>query len=66
MTLKTKFTTSNFKQWKEKVSAKVKEKITEPNPLSASVALIWKPVNWFAVQINWLVSIWGQYWHLMG
>ena len=40
MTLKTKFTTSNFKQWKEKVSAKVKEKITEPNPLSASVALI--------------------------
>ena len=36
------------------------------NPLSASVALIWKPVNWFAVQINWLVSIWGQHWHLMG
>ena len=35
-------------------------------PLSASVALIWKPVNWFAVKINWLVSIWGQHWHLMG
>ena len=29
------------------------------NQLSASVALIQKPVNWFALQINWLVSIWG-------
>ena len=36
------------------------------NPLSASVALIQKPVNWFVLQINWLVSIWGQHWHLMG
>ena len=36
------------------------------NPLNASVALIQKPVNWFAKQINWLVSIWGQQWHLMG
>ena len=36
------------------------------NPLSASVALIYKPVNWFAQQINWLVSIWGKHWHLMG
>ena len=34
-------------------------------PLSAPVALIKKPVNWFAVQINWVVSIWGQHWHLM-
>ena len=22
--------------------------------------------SYFAVQINWLVSIWGQHWHLMG
>ena len=36
------------------------------NPLNASVSLILKPVNWFALQINWLVSIWGQHWHLMG
>ena len=36
------------------------------NPLGASDALIWKPVNWFAVQINWLVSIPGQHWQLMG
>ena len=38
------------------------------NLLSASAALIWKPVNWFAEQINSLVSIWGQgqHWHLMG
>ena len=36
------------------------------NPLYASVALIQKPANSLAVQINWLVSIWGQHWHLMG
>ena len=36
------------------------------NPLSAIVALIQKPVNWFAVQVNWLVSTWGQHWHLKG
>ena len=30
---------------------------SEINPLSASVALIEKPDNWFGVQINWLVSI---------
>ena len=35
-------------------------------PLSPSVALIWKKGNWFTEQINWLVSIWGQLWHLMG
>ena len=35
------------------------------NPLNASIAPTQKPVNWFAVQINWLVSIWGQHWHLM-
>ena len=36
------------------------------NPLSTSVALTKKPINWFAQQITWLVSIWGQHWHLMG
>ena len=36
------------------------------NPLNASFALISKPVTWFAVQIKWLVSIWGKHWHLMG
>ena len=25
-----------------------------------------KPLNTSALQINWLVSIWGQHWHLMG
>ena len=35
------------------------------NPLSASVVFIKKPVIGFAQQINWLVSIWGQHWHLM-
>ena len=35
------------------------------NPLNANVALIQKPDNWFAQQIDWLVSIWGQHWHLM-
>ena len=29
------------------------------NPLNASFALISKPVTWLAVQIEWLVSIWG-------
>ena len=36
------------------------------NELNANVALILKPVNWSAQQINWLVSIWEQHWHLMG
>ena len=36
------------------------------NPINVSDALIYKPVNWFAMQINWLVSIWGQHWCLMG
>ena len=36
------------------------------NPLSAIVALTQKPVSWFAQQISWQVSIWGQHWHLMG
>ena len=40
--------------------------ILQINPLNASVALIYKPVNWFTQQINWLVSIWGQHFHLMG
>ena len=35
------------------------------NLSNESVSLIYKPVNWFAQQINWLVSIWGQHWHLM-
>ena len=35
------------------------------NPLSASFPLIQKPANWFALQIDWLVSIWGQHWHLL-
>ena len=34
------------------------------NQLSASVVLIQKPVNWFAQQINWMASTWGQHWHL--
>ena len=29
--------------------------------IKRSVALIYKPVNWFSVQINWLVFIWGQH-----
>ena len=36
------------------------------NPLHASVALIKKLVNWFAQEINWLVSVSGQHWHSMG
>ena len=36
------------------------------NPLNVGVALIYTPANWFAMQINWLVSTWGQHWHLMG
>ena len=35
------------------------------NSLNASVAVTQKPVNWFSQQINWLVFIWGQHWHLM-
>ena len=27
------------------------------NWLNANVAIVQKPVNWFALQINWLVSI---------
>ena len=34
-------------------------KFFSANPLNSSVAFIQKPVNWFAVQINWLVSVWG-------
>ena len=30
------------------------------NSLNAKVAIIQKPVNWFTLQINWLVSIWWQ------
>ena len=36
------------------------------NLLSASVDLIENALDWFAVQISWLVSIWGQHWHLSG
>ena len=36
------------------------------NPLDASVAHILTPVTWFAFQIKWLVSLWGQHWNLMG
>ena len=42
------------------------KKLNYINPLNASTAFILKPVNWFAVQINWLVSTWGQHWHLLG
>ena len=31
------------------------------DPLSGTVTLIKKPVNWCAQQIDWLVSIWGQH-----
>ena len=31
------------------------------NPLSASIAVIKEPVNWFEQQINWLVSTCGQH-----
>ena len=36
------------------------------NPLSACVVLIQKPANGLSEQVSWLVSIWGQHWHLMG
>ena len=35
-------------------------------PLNAGAVLIQKPVDWFTKQVNWLVSIWEQHWHLMG
>ena len=35
------------------------------NSFNAKVAIILKPVNWFALQINWRVSIWWWIWHLM-
>ena len=38
---------------------------TAINSLKAKIAIIWKPDNWFAVQINWLVSIWCQLWRLL-
>ena len=50
----------------EETAVSINTRISSFNPLIASVALIQKPVNWFAVQINWLVSIWEQYWQLMG
>ena len=34
------------------------------NPLTTNVPLIQKPVNWFALQINWLVSTWEGHWSL--
>ena len=33
--------------------------------LNVKVAIIKKPVNWSALQTNWLVSIWWQLWRLM-
>ena len=50
----------------EETPVSVNTRISSFNPLIASVALMQEPVNWFAVQINWLVSIWGQHWQLMG
>ena len=35
------------------------------NWLNAKVIIIKKPVNWFVEQINLLVSIWWQLWHLV-
>ena len=35
------------------------------NSLNAKVVIKKKPVNWFAKQINWLVSTWWQLWHLI-
>ena len=34
------------------------EEMQNINPLKAKIAFIYKPVNWFPLQINWLVSIW--------
>ena len=34
-----------------------RQRINLVNPLSANVALLQTPANWFAVQINWLVSV---------
>ena len=31
------------------------------NRFQPSVAIIQKPIHWFAVQINWLVSIWSKH-----
>ena len=60
--------------WKEEIkweyfSWRFREKMrhcTSIHYCKFSVALIQKPVDWFAVQISWLVSIWGQLWYLMG
>ena len=45
-----------------------RRKIYLLNPLSASVTLIKKPVNWFAQQINWQLTgfyMRATHWHLM-
>ena len=56
--------------WENLISILISKKFAIPlgilKSLNASVAPVQKPVNWFAVQIIWLVSIWGQHWHLMG
>ena len=36
------------------------------NLFHANVPVIKKPVNWCALQINWLVSICGEHWHEKG
>ena len=34
------------------------------NPLTTNVPNIWKPVSWFVEQINWVLSVWWEYWSL--
>ena len=41
------------------------EKVNKINWLNTKVATIQKPVNWLALQINWLVSIWWQFRRLL-
>ena len=49
-------TFEEMKNWSKVNSLKNKSLLNSINPLSASVAIIYKSVNWFAV----------QQWHLMG
>ena len=35
------------------------------NSLNAKATITWKLVNWFPLQISWLVSIWCQLWRLI-
>ena len=36
------------------------------NPLTTNISIIQKAVSWFALQINWLVSIWWEHRSLKG